>query len=112
MWYEMRRQQHRTYWRTGTGRDYEVFPTEDEARLFIGLCKTFGRAEIVTRHQARATGAAATMVTTVPAPTGATVAVPALRRRSGRSRPGRHHPGLAGRAVRDQREPGQRDDPG
>ena len=55
-WYEIRRQQHRAYWRIQpSGRDYEVFPTEDEARLFIGLCKRFGRAEIVTRHRARAT---------------------------------------------------------
>jgi len=29
MRYEMRRQQHRAYWRTQTGgKDYEVFPTE------------------------------------------------------------------------------------
>jgi len=54
MWYEMRRRQHRVYWRKQTGgRDFEVFPTEAQARTFIALGKKFGRDKVVARHRAR-----------------------------------------------------------
>jgi len=83
MWYEKRRQQHRVYWRLAGGRDYEAFPTEEEARRFIAQCKKLGRDVMVTAYRAAqfdpagptAIGLPASPATTVPArPTDATIA--------------------------------------
>jgi hypothetical protein len=44
MWIEQRRQQHRVYWRKpGGGKDYEAFPSGDEAAAFVRLCREHGR---------------------------------------------------------------------
>ena len=77
MWYEMRRQQHRAYWRKPSGgRDYEVFPTKSDVRAFIALGEKFGSSQVVARHRARAAGAPSLMALTTPQ--GQTITVPTL----------------------------------
>ena len=77
MWYEMRRQQHRAYWRTEpVGRDYEVFPTEAQARAFIAVGKEFGRDKVVARHRAR--DAAAPTAVAAATPQHQSITAPAL----------------------------------
>ena len=80
MWHEKRGQQHRAYWRKQTGgKDYEVFPTESQARAFIALGRQFGRDKIVARHRARAASATtATAVCASTTPQGQTITAPAL----------------------------------
>jgi hypothetical protein len=79
MWYELRRRQHRVYWRKQAGgKDYEVFPTKAQARAFIALGKKFGRDKIVALQRARGLGQAPTVVS-APATQGAhTISVPVL----------------------------------
>ena len=77
MWYEMRRQQHRAYWRTEpVGRDYEVFPTEAQARAFIAVGKEFGRDKVVARHRARSSEGPGAIA--LPTPQHQSITVPAL----------------------------------
>jgi hypothetical protein len=79
MCYEIRRQQHRVYWRKATsGRDYEAFPTKDQAQAFIAVCKNFGRDKVVDRHLARAIGQAPTVVSAPATRCPHTITVPAL----------------------------------
>ncbi|WP_392467038.1 hypothetical protein ACF3NS_14880 [Arsenicicoccus cauae] len=47
IWYERRWSQHRAYWRTETGRQYEPFRTEADANAFINACKEHGREVIL-----------------------------------------------------------------
>ena len=77
MWYEMRRQQHRAYWRTEpVGREYEAFPTEAQARAFIAVGKEFGRDKVVARHRAR--DAAAPTAVAAATPQHQSITAPAL----------------------------------
>jgi len=75
MWIEQRHQQHRVNWpEAPSGRDYEPFPTEAQARAFVALCKKFGRDKVVARHRARGLGQAPTKVS-APASQGALIFV-------------------------------------
>jgi hypothetical protein len=110
MWTEKRRQQHRAYWlKQAGGKDYEAFPTEWQARAFIALCKALGRDQIVAHHRARATGTAGPTATTASTSTTSqrqTITVPALAAGLTAPVPG-GITGLAGRPVRDHRQPGE-----
>ena len=78
-WYEIRCQQHRVYWRKATsGRDYEAFPSKDQAQAFIAVCTKFGRDKVVDRHLARAIGQAPTLVSAPATRCPHTITVPAM----------------------------------